>query len=134
MNIREQIEETRRLKEEIVEKAVRAAKRAEKKGKRKGYVYFMAALTQDGHLYAVKIGYGYSLKKRRTELNVGCPLDLRLIGYFDAGTSTEKLLHERFNHLRIRGEWFKPNKELLGYVKAVSPTAYKVDIESLHPL
>ena len=29
----------------------------------------------------------------------------------------EKLLHERFGHLRMSGEWFQPGNDLLAYLE-----------------
>ena len=58
--------------------------------------------------------------KERLELfQVGSPIKLKIICIIEGTSKTEKKLHEDFKKYRIYGEWFKPELELLEYIKTV---------------
>lgn len=79
-----------------------------------GCVYFIQALP-DG---PVKIGYtSSSAKKRLAYLQTGCPFDLQLMGIIDAHPYKERDIHKAFNKYRLRGEWFKPEHEILEFIQ-----------------
>lgn len=82
------------------------------------YIYFI--LNYDSQ--AVKIGIAKNVKRRLASLQTSSPSELELLGTIKAmsvndAREIEKLLHERFDRDRIRGEWFKANVELLNYIK-----------------
>lgn len=64
----------------------------------------------------IKIGFGSDPEHRLQTLQVGNPRPLRLIGAFGGGLREERALHRRFRMLRIAGEWFRPDVELLGFI------------------
>lgn len=65
----------------------------------------------------IKIGVSNSPISRLEALQVGCPVDLKIIGLIpDAEPGTEAALHARFAHARVRGEWFEPVPELLRFI------------------
>lgn len=67
-------------------------------------IYFI----QSGRSDRIKIGYCASDPNTRLrQLQCGNPEDLRLIAVRDGDMEAEAYWHERFAHLRIRGEWFK---------------------------
>lgn len=77
-----------------------------------GLIYFVRA-GADG---PIKIGYTRtSLNARLAFLQVGNAETLTVIQRALCGPGFERVLHERFAHLRIRGEWFRPEPELLEY-------------------
>ena len=41
----------------------------------------------------------------------------------DGGAEKERELHERFAHLRIKGEWFWPGEELLHFIRESASAA-----------
>lgn len=81
-------------------------------GRASTWVYFI----QDSHSGAIKIGKANRPEKRLKALQTGAPYPLSLLGVITADESTESTLHERFGHLLIRGEWFRPEPELLAFV------------------
>lgn len=74
-----------------------------------GYIYFIT----DGE--AVKIGFSEKPLRRLGGLQSGHPKPLRLIGAVPASVMEEVAIHKRFDHIRIRGEWFRETPELIDY-------------------
>lgn len=97
----------------------------------KGYVYFIQA--GEG---PVKIGWALDPKKRLAELQTGCPSELRLIGTWPGDRELEKSAHQHFAEHRLRGEWFRPTRDVLaassmleGYrPRAVEPRPTEADV------
>lgn len=69
----------------------------------------------------IKIGFSAQSDARVRDLDNMSPVPLRLMTRFWGGKATERTLHERFKHLRVRGEWFRATKTLLQYVESFSP-------------
>jgi DNA-binding transcriptional ArsR family regulator len=80
-----------------------------------GSVYFIRELVS-GH---VKIGWtsGRPQSRLRT-LQVAHPHDLVLLGYIPGDKATERALHEKYAHLRLRGEWFRYDDDLRALVES----------------
>lgn len=52
----------------------------------------------------------------------------RLLGrapVMPGGRETEKVLHERFSHLRLNREWFEPTDELLAFIEDVKSPVFR---------
>ena len=66
-----------------------------------------------------KIGISSSLEQRIDYLQIGNPYEIDLLMAVKIGNSleSEKLLHERFSHRRVRGEWFELDTKELEEVK-----------------
>lgn len=76
-------------------------------------VYFI----DDGEL--IKIGFSHATHQRFGSLQTNHGKKLRLLGTIRAeGYKTERELHQRFAHLRERGEWFRKDPELLDFITA----------------
>lgn len=75
-----------------------------------GFVYFVRAPD------AVKIGWSMDPRRRFDELQVGSPVALKLAGAIRGSEEDEKALHECFEHLRQRGEWFRVDPALTGAI------------------
>lgn len=58
----------------------------------------------------VKIGFTHRLSQRYVQLG-GAKLEL--LGTVSGTTTTERMYHQRFAHLRVHGEWFRAESELL---------------------
>jgi hypothetical protein len=58
----------------------------------------------------IKIGFTHRLSQRMKQLGGD---ELFLIGTVPGSTETERLYHQRFDHLRTQGEWFSATEELL---------------------
>lgn len=65
---------------------------------------------------AIKIGVAGDPLSRIRDLQVGCPDAYELLGTIEGGRLKEQELHRQFAHLRILGEWFRAEKELLGAI------------------
>ena len=70
----------------------------------------------------MKLGKGNNPTKRLRTFQTGNPCTLTLLGTIECEDSTqafelEKELHERFKHLRDRGEWFYARYELYQFIK-----------------
>lgn len=61
----------------------------------------------------VKIGHGDE-QRRLTDCQVGNHLELKIIRVFEGGGPEEKMLHDRFDDLWIRGEWHNFTRAMLG--------------------
>lgn len=81
------------------------------------FIYFI--LNEDSN--AIKIGRAKDLAKRMNALQTSSPVKLRLIksvqveGVKEAH-ELEQLLHRQFNEIRLAGEWFKAEANLLEYI------------------
>lgn len=81
----------------------------------RGVIYFVTCLNSEN--YPVKIGYSNSsAEARMVNIQNGNPNLLNVIGTFPGSITDERKLHERFAHLRIRGEWFVRAQEIIDYV------------------
>jgi hypothetical protein len=71
----------------------------------------MVYVLEANHFEYIKIGYAKSFKKRLFNIQSGCPFKLRLwLGIFTPRfVEVEKYLHSKFNHCKVRGEWFSPS-------------------------
>jgi hypothetical protein len=81
------------------------------------FVYFI--LNEDSK--AIKIGRAKDLEKRMKALQTSSPAKLRLIKTVQVGggkeaQELEKSLHQRFSAIRLAGEWFKAETDLLEYI------------------
>lgn len=79
-------------------------------------VYFIQ-IGEDG---PIKIGMSRGNPIRRLQaMQTGMPYELRVMGVVaEEFGRTEGQLHERFDHLRLRGEWFRPEADLIAFIKA----------------
>ncbi len=78
----------------------------------KEYTYFAQA--EEGG--PIKIGYTtVDPQVRLKGLQTGSPLSLRIIASIPK--NLEKQLHERFENLRLHGEWFQNDEALLAYIR-----------------
>ncbi len=74
------------------------------------FVYFIQ-MGEDG---PIKIGHSRDVGRRLKSMQTSCPALLRLLGTI-AGAQ-ECLVHVRFHHLRIAGEWFRAEPDLLDFI------------------
>jgi len=82
------------------------------------FVYFI--LNEDSN--AIKIGLAKDVNKRLTALQTSSPAHLKLIKTIqtngaDAARQLEQSLHEKFDGLRLAGEWFRVDEMLMEYVE-----------------
>jgi hypothetical protein len=60
----------------------------------------------------VKIGYSDNVPKRLKALQIGSPELLYVYAQIHETRNFEKILHDRFQHLRSNGEWFHFTDEI----------------------
>lgn len=99
----------------------RAAKREEARPfNPRAKVYFV----QDTERGLIKVGFTTKeMRGRLKELQCGNPFPIAVLALVQGTRLDEKLLHDRFEILRFRGEWFHPAPELLDYIASLSPIA-----------
>jgi hypothetical protein len=78
------------------------------------YVYFI----QRGVDGPIKIGYSRKPKSRLSQLQSAFPETLRMLGVIPGDKAKERALHDRFDGIRVKGEWFAPDRSLIALIKA----------------
>lgn len=87
------------------------------------YIYFI----QQGENGPIKIGVASNPIDRMINLQKGSGHELALLGIIEESTDLERMLHQQFNHLNLRYEWFSPDRELLDYIsKNAAPWPHAV--------
>jgi len=79
-------------------------------------VYFVQA----GRNGPIKIGTTNDIARRLTQLQIGSPEEIMLVGMAAGDGELEDEWHQRFDSFRLRGEWFKPDASLLTAIAGVT--------------
>lgn len=79
-------------------------------------VYFVQA----GENGPIKIGIATNFEIRLRDLNVSNPCEVKVLALIRGNKKQERALHKRFAHLHIKGEWFRPEEELLQFCDELS--------------
>lgn len=85
--------------------------------KQKGYIYLVASL--EGHY---KIGRSKDVPTRVNTLSIQLPFRVELLHSFSADdyVRAEQIIHERFSHLRLNGEWFRLGEEEIEWFRSLN--------------
>lgn len=75
---------------------------------------------QAGHSGPIKLGLAKNPAERLKTLQTANADTLRPLGAWAVFADEEKLLHAEFDHARLRGEWFRPEPELLETIRALA--------------
>lgn len=97
-----------------------------------GRVYFIQAILGG----PVKVGWATDLPRRLSELQVGSPVVLGLLGQFAGTKADEETLHGQLRALHSHGEWFIPGEALEGVFMerlGLVPSAYRGNREVIPP-
>ena len=86
-----------------------------------GVVYFV----RSGD--SIKIGSASDFKRRSSSLQTASPEPLNVLAIVPG--LDEYKIHQRFAHLRIRGEWFRAEPELLEFIQLVKVETPPVEKE-----
>lgn len=78
-----------------------------------GYVYFVQGECGG----SIKIGHSQNPKDRLKGLQTGYPDTLIILFMMPGSEQEEFALHEKFRHIKLNGEWFKPEKELIDEIE-----------------
>lgn len=88
-------------------------------------IYFI----QCGEKGPIKIGYtNKKVKERMAELQTACPYELILLWIYRGSDYTEELIHEKLKHEHIRGEWFRPGKDVLNFIAINAANIYPIEL------
>lgn len=68
---------------------------------------------------AVKIGRSYNIKERLMQFQRDRGGEVTLLAMISGGDA-ELGLHRRFAHLKIDGEWYKPEPEMLEFIRGLN--------------
>ena len=80
-------------------------------------IYFV----QVGTSGPIKIGFAADPAMRLAALQTAHYEALRLLLALDGDPPHENLLHKKFSFLRLRGEWYRPARELLAFIASPEP-------------
>lgn len=80
----------------------------------KEFVYFIS--DEDGY---IKIGKASNVEARFNQLQTASRQELTVLAVKRGGHVLEGELHERFNHLRVRGEWFYFTSEIADFIGGI---------------
>ena len=76
-------------------------------------IYFI----RSGKSGPLKIDYtDENIEKRIQSLQIGNPHELKLVAIIEGDQSKIAELHRRFKKFHIRGEWYKPDREIIVYI------------------
>lgn len=67
----------------------------------------------------VKVGWSRKIATRMAQLQTGNAAPIQLLGFTPGGRTKERQIHQQFAHLRVAGEWFQAERELLAYIETV---------------
>ena len=73
-------------------------------------------LVRAGKSNAVKIGFARDIKSRLAKMQIDNHEHLTVIRAWVGGKQEERMLHQKFAGLRLRGEWFSFSGKMLGDV------------------
>lgn len=79
----------------------------------KGFTYFV----RDGDM--IKIGSSMNPENRIKAIQSGFPRKLEIMAIVPMETVDEFQTHQRFGHLRLNGEWFQADKDLLNFIRSL---------------
>ena len=66
----------------------------------------------------IKIGKANNPYQRVKDMQVGNAREIILLAYYkDYNYKLEHYLHKRFSHLKVKGEWYKPSKEIKRFLE-----------------
>jgi hypothetical protein len=65
----------------------------------------------------IKIGFTTNLPQRLESLPFGTPHEVTLLHDMPGSFDFEVDMHRKFKHLRVKGEWFRAEQELLDFIE-----------------
>lgn len=66
---------------------------------------------------AIKIGFAENFKRRLGTLQTSHEIPLEVLAVISSASINEYETHQRFAHLRTRGEWFRAEQELIQFIE-----------------
>lgn len=97
---------------------------AGKSSKRSSLVYFI----QCNSTKNIKIGKSINVHERMKQIKGMTPSGIDLLATIDGDTDVEANLHKKFNKYSVHGEWFKPSRELMDFIKSIQDDAEEMEM------
>jgi len=114
------VEKAGRSDEVIAGKRTATEVIAEEKSKSEGMPLVGVYFLKSEHSGRIKIGFSRQLPRRIDEIKGASPEPVELLHVIpDASPDLESALHDKFQNLRIGGEWFEGSQDLLEYVDSL---------------
>jgi hypothetical protein len=92
------------------------------------FVYFAYSPEMD----LIKIGLTKNVESRAKALQRGVPYTVKILKSFRGSFYHEQYLHAKFEHLRIKNEWFKNDTEIISFLEGLED-GDKLILSSLIP-
>lgn len=86
------------------------------------WVYFIAGQGNKG-VVAVAIGMSREPEAEIARMEGLMPFKLELLGVEEGGQERLEALRKRFSKVHLHGPWYRPNKDLEGYLAALAPVS-----------
>lgn len=67
----------------------------------------------------IKIGFTENLEKRIQGMLTATPGTIKVLATRPGTLAEERVLHQRFAHLRVSREWFRPEEDLITYIRGL---------------
>lgn len=93
-------------------------------------VYFAQIVAENG---PIKIGHSGCVIGRCNYIQIWMPWELRLLAAAKGSTRAEAFVQQRFAHLHIRGEWFRPGADLLEFISRCKSAGVVLDLPEILP-
>ena len=97
-------------------------KKVRLKARAQGFVYFIG-----GRSGPIKIGYSIDARKRLSKISVGSSQHLSLLAKVPGTMDDERRMHHRFAHIRVKGEWFRREPELIAEIERIKKLNVSVE-------
>ncbi len=81
-----------------------------------GNVYFISC---DRPEFPIKIGFAIDVRVRMRALQGAMPWPLEVLLTIEGDVDKERELHRQFKHLRMEGEWFSRDADIMKYIERV---------------
>lgn len=91
-------------------------------------IYFIQA----GRNGPVKIGDSELVYDRLAQLQTANPYKLNILFVYNGRQYGEFELHDLFKHENIRGEWFRPARDIIGFNKKYPDDCFKMTNHQLY--
>lgn len=88
-------------------------------------IYFIG-----GDVGGIKIGRTIRPHMRLVRLQIGSPIEIRILAVEPGGVAEEKAYHRRFASSRMHGEWFARTPELLAHIGHLNETSPYKTVEN----
>jgi len=67
----------------------------------------------------IKIGFTRNMTRRFEGINSSVPYDITLLHEMPGSFDLEVDMHRKFKHLRVKGEWFRAEPELVDFIQSL---------------